>query len=477
MKQSVSLKLGQSLTMTPALQQAIRMLQLSTLDLRTEIQEALESNLMLESAEERDDVAEETPEYEAESAEPNGDIPETLPVDADWDDIYHGGGSSSGGASDDESLWDYRQANMHQPPDLHEHLAWQAGLQPFDEREAEIAAHLIDAIDDYGYLRNWEELSAQLCADYDADGDAVERVLAAVQQFDPPGVGARDLGECLALQLRQTPADTDGLEIALALVENDLLEHLAAQDHAAIGRRLGVPVADIEPAVCLIQTLQPHPGEAFSGHEADYVVPEVFVTKREGRWQVSLNPDIAPRLRINPHYLALVKRADKSADQTTLKSHLQEARFFLNSLRSRNETLLRVAQCIVEAQRAFLEYGEEAMKPLVLRDVADALDIHESTVSRATANKYMQTPRGLFELKYFFSSHVTTTDGGTCSATAIQAMIRRLISEESVGKPLSDSKLADVLLDEGVQVARRTVAKYREAMGIRPSHERRQSNA
>lgn len=474
MKQSVSLKLGQNLTMTPALQQAIRMLQLSTLDLRTEIQEALESNLMLED--ERDELAEEATEYGLEPPPQDDDIPENLPVDADWDDIYQGG-PSSGPSSEDESFWDYRQANMHLPPDLHEHLTWQAGLQSFDEREAEVAAHLIDAVDEYGYLRNWDEIRPRLCADYDLAADTVEKVLAAVQQFDPPGVGARDLRECLAIQLRQTPADTDGLEVALALVDNDLLELLAAHDYPAIARRLGVSGEAVEPAVDLIRSLQPHPGEAFSGHEADYIVPEVFVTRREGRWQVSLNPDIAPRLRINPNYLALVKRADDSADQTTLKSHLQEARFFLNSLRSRNETLLRVAQCIVEAQRAFLEYGEEAMKPLVLRDVADALDIHESTVSRATSNKYMQTPRGLFELKYFFSSHVATTDGGTCSATAIQAMIRRLVGEEARDKPLSDSKLADILFDEGVQVARRTVAKYREAMGIRPSHQRRQPTA
>ncbi|MES1942840.1 RNA polymerase factor sigma-54 [Salinisphaera sp. PC39] len=476
MKQSVSLKLGQSLTMTPALQQAIRMLQLSTLDLRTEIQEALESNLMLE-AEEREEVPEEAPDRAEENRPAGDDIPENLPVDADWDDIYQSGPAPSAPSADEEALWDYRQANMHTPPGLHEHLTWQAELHSFTERDAEIAAHLIDAVDDYGYLRNWPELCARLCAEHGIDESAIETVLATVQQFDPPGVAARDLAECLSIQLRQTPPDTEGRDLALAIVDNDLLELLAAHDHAALARRLDVGTDALAPAVSLIQSLQPHPGEAFSDHEADYVVPEVFVIKREGRWQVTLNPDIAPRLRINPHYLALVKRADKSADQTTLKSHLQEARFFLNSLRSRNETLLRVAQCIVEAQRAFLEYGEEAMKPLVLRDVADSLDIHESTVSRATANKYMQTPRGLFELKYFFSSHVATTDGGTCSATAIQAMIRRLVGEEGVDKPLSDSKLAEMLLAEGVRVARRTVAKYREALGIPPSHQRRRQNA
>lgn len=473
MRQSVSLKLGQNLTMTPALQQAIRMLQLSTADLQAEIQEALESNLMLE-AEERDQTAEEAPpEHAPETSSEAGDIPENLPVDADWDDIYQTP-STGAPAAEDEALWDYRRANIYAPPDLHEHLAWQAGLQSFGERETEIAAHLIDAIDEYGYLRDWDEILPRLCADYGMDADAVEAVLATIQQFDPAGVGARHLGECLAIQLRAMPVDTAGRDTALAVAENGLLEVLAAQDYTALARRLGVTTESLEPALELIRGLQPHPGEAFSEHKTDYVVPEVFVSRRESRWQVTLNPDIAPRLRINPHYLSLIKRADRSADQTTLKSHLQEARFFLNSLKSRNETLLRVAQCIVEAQRAFLEYGEEAMKPLVLRDVAETLDIHESTVSRATANKYMQTSRGLFELKYFFSSHVATTDGGTCSATAIQAMIRRLVGNEAAHKPLSDSRLAELLLDEeGVRVARRTVAKYREAMNIPPSHQRR----
>lgn len=476
MKQSISLKLGQSLTMTPALQQAIRLLQLSTLDLRTEIQEALESNMMLE-AEEREEIPEEAPDQAEETRAKPEEIPENLPVDADWDDIYQSGPASSAPSADEEALWEYRQANMHTPPDLHEHLEWQASLQPYDAVDTEVAANLIDAIDEYGYLRGWDDLCARLCAEHGIDAARVATVLATVQQFDPPGVGARDLAECLAIQLRQQAPETPGRELALRIVENGHLETLATQDQAALARRLDVDRDALPPALQLIQGLQPHPGEAFSDHEANYIVPEVFVQKREGRWQVSLNPEIAPRLRINPNYLALVKRADKSEDQSALKSHLQEARFFLNSLKSRNETLLRVAQCIIEAQRAFLEYGEEAMKPLVLRDVADRLEIHESTVSRATANKYMQTPRGLFELKYFFSSHVATTDGGTCSATAIQAMIRRLVGREPVGKPLSDSKLADLLLAEGVRVARRTVAKYREAMGIPPSHQRRQQQA
>lgn len=473
LKQSVSLRLGQQLTMTPALQQAIRMLQLSTLDLRLEIQQALESNFMLEP-EERDeaDVLEESALTDGES-EPGEDIPESLPVDADWDDIYENTPAAAPNA-DEEAFLDYRQANLHTPPDLREHLVWQAELQHFDEREAVVAVNLIDAVDEHGYLSDWEELSDRLCRELDAGLELPERVLAIIQEFDPPGIAARSPAECLSIQLRQLESDIPGRDTALAIVERGGLEALAARDRARLATLVGDDSEELDRAMALIPTLQPHPGENFGGQDTQYVVPEVFVTKREGRWQVSLNPDIAPRLRINPQYLGLIKRSDKSADQAALKEHLQEARFFLNSLKSRNETLLRVAQCIVEAQRAFLEYGEEAMKPLVLRDVAEVLEIHESTVSRATANKYMQTPRGLFELKYFFSSHVATTDGGTCSATAIQAMIRRLVAEEPPGQPLSDNRLADLLLDKGVRVARRTVAKYREALGIAPSHQRRQ---
>ncbi|MDT0633843.1 RNA polymerase factor sigma-54 [Spectribacter hydrogenoxidans] len=477
LKQSVSLKLGQSLTMTPALQQAIRMLQLSTLDLSMEIQQALDSNVMLET-EEPEEQGPDDAANQAEETRPAGeDIPENLPVDADWDDIYQSAPARQASA-EDEALWEYRQANLHTPPDLHEHLTWQAELAGFGDTQALVAAYLIDAVDNHGYLQGWPELAERLTVDIGADEAQLTAVLTTIQAFDPPGVAARSLQECLLIQLDQVETDAPGLAAARAIVERDGLEALGARDHTALARLSGIDDADeLATGMALIQTLQPHPGEAYGGQEAQYIVPEVFVVRREGRWQVQLNPDIAPRLRINPQYMAMVKRADKSADQTTLKEHLQEARFFLNSLRSRNETLLRVAQCIVEAQRAFLEYGEEAMKPLVLRDVADALDIHESTVSRATAHKYMQTPRGLFELKYFFSSHVATTDGGTCSATAIQAMIRRLVAGETPGKPLSDSRLADLLLDEGIQVARRTVAKYREAMSIPPSHQRRRQHA
>lgn len=493
MKQSLSLRTGLSLTMTPALQQAIRLLQLSSLDLQTEIRQALESNVMLEAAgEEAEDGGEE--EAMAEAADPAegaeavaespteatldlagaSEIPQEMPVDADWGDIYDAAApaSSGSGSGDDDGLHDYLQANLHGTASLREHLIWQANIAPFDEIDAEIALNLIDAVNDDGYLEDWDGLRTRLSASLEVPTARVEQVLRAVQDFDPAGICARDLAECLRLQLGQFAEDTPGRAAALRVLEAPMAL-LARRDEAQIARATGLPAEAVHTALALIQTLQPHPGRPFQAHESDYVAPDVFVTKSSGRWRVTLNPEHTPRLRINSYYQGMIKRADTSRDQLTLKQHLQEARYFINSLEARNETLLRVAQCIVEEQRAFLEYGEEAMRPLVLRDVAERLGIHESTVSRATANKYMLTPRGLYELKFYFSSHVQTTEGGTCSATAIQAMIKRMVAQEDPAKPLSDSTLAEMLLKEGIQVARRTVAKYREALRIPPSHERK----
>ncbi|MFP5358712.1 MAG: RNA polymerase factor sigma-54 [Gammaproteobacteria bacterium] len=485
MKASLGLRLGQSLAMTPALQQAIRLLQLSSLDLQQEIQQALDSNLMLELEEdeaepavaetadtaEADAQAESEPEAAGIQVDDHAAIPEDMPVDAEWSDVYDSAPATGSGADDDETR-DFLQANLHTGTSLHEHLTWQAQLASLDPLEAEIALHLIDSIDDEGYLQDWDELSARLAALPGADAGRVARVLRLVQDFDPPGVGARSLEECLRLQLLQLPAATSGRDAALQLVAAHL-PLLARHDEAGIARALGLTPEQAHDALLLVQSLQPHPGRPFQRHEDGYVAPDVFVQKRNGRWRVFLNPEHAPRLRVNGYYQGLIKRADSSRDQLTLKNHLQEARYFINALESRNETLLRVAQCIVEEQRAFLEYGEEAMRPLVLRDVSEQLGIHESTVSRATANKYLHTPRGLFELKYFFSSHVATTQGGVASATAIQAMIKRLIAAEDLTRPLSDSTLAERLLKDGIQVARRTVAKYREGLGIPPSHERK----
>jgi RNA polymerase sigma-54 factor len=481
MKQSLHLRVGQTLAMTPALQQAIKLLQLSSLDLQQEIRQAVESNLMLEFEEEEapgpsiDEQAAggdgEAPPGEDGAAEPAEVVAEETPVEIEWEDSYEVGAGTRT-VQDEEELYEFRQANLTTGTTLREHLTWQASLAPFDEKEAEIATHLIDAVNDDGYLEDWPGLLERLQAGLGAGREQMEKVLRQVQDFDPPGVAARDLAECLRLQLLQVPPDAAEREPALRIV-NEHMALLARHDEAGLQEALGLDVESLHPVLALIQSLQPHPGRPYQAHESNYVAPDVFVAKHEGKWRVSLNPDITPKVRLNSQYLSLVRRADSSKDQQTLKQHLQEARYFLSSLESRNDTLLRVAQSIVEEQRAFLDYGEEAMRPLVLRDIADRLGIHESTVSRATANKYMLTPRGLYELKYFFSSHVQTVQGGTCSATAIQAMIKRLVLQEPPDQPLSDSSLADLLLKDGIQVARRTVAKYREALGIPPSHERR----
>ena len=484
MKQSLGLRMGQSLAMTPALQQAIRLLQLSTLDLQMEIQQVLDSNVMLERDEDDEALPAEisdTPAISSADAPPlevdgNAEISEELPVDADWSEVYDDFTPASSASGDDEGLREYQQANLHVQTGLREHLLAQLDLAPFDALELEIAAHLVDAINDDGYLENWADVHAQLCTKTEIDTARVEKVLRQIQDFDPPGVAARDLGECLSLQLAELKADTPGLADAQLLITRHLAA-LARRDPQIIAKVSGIRPEKVVEALALIRTLQPHPGRPFQPHESDYIAPDVYVSKNHGRWRVTLNPEHSPKLRVNSTYQGLIKRADTSPDQLMMKQHLQEARYFINSLEARNETLLRVSQCIVEEQRAFLEYGEEAMRPLVLRDVSEQLGIHESTVSRATANKFMLTPRGLYELKYFFSSHVQTTQGGVCSATAIQAMIKRLIAGENPSSPLSDSTLADMLLKEGIQVARRTVAKYREGLHIPPSHERKPSLA
>ncbi len=475
MKQSIGLRMGQSLAMTPALQQAIRLLQMSTLELQAEIRQALESNLMLEPIEDGSasltDEALSSPEpvdeTSGEAAGTDDRAVDLEPPAADWDDLYDGAAHID--AASAAELYEYRQSNTQAPRTLRDHLGWQASLTHFSAEEAEVALHLIDAIDEDGFLRDWDELCERLGAEHPVE--RMETVLRAIQAFDPPGVAARDLQECLLLQLAQLPRHP-----LRRLAERIVRQHwpmLGRKDHKALAQATDEPPEAIDEAVRLIQSLQPFPGRPYQQTDDVHVVPDVIVSRQEGRWKVSLNPEIAPRIRINAQYQRLIRRADRSEDQKTLKAHLQEARFFINSLRSRNDTLLAVAGCIVEEQRAFLEYGEEAMRPLILRDIAQRLGVHESTISRATSGKYMLTPRGLHELKYFFSSHVSTTQGGTCSATAIQAMIRRLIGDEPPGKPLSDAAIADLLLKDGIRVARRTVAKYREAQGLPPAHVRR----
>lgn len=495
MKTSLQLKMSQQLTMTPQLQQAIRLLQLSTLDLQQEIQEALETNPLLEMREDGHD-SEESPNRESmngdartdpepnqlpddsKEVEINEHIPDDLAVDSSWDDIYTHTPTSHGIASGDD---DFNFENVHGTTDsLWDHLAWQLNLTTFSDRDRSIAEAIIESVNDEGYLSSsmddlFEGLSKELSTeDNPLEMDEVEAVLHRVQHFDPPGVCARDLADCLSIQIKQLPDDLAWRDEAL-LVINQHLDLLASRDYAQLMRKTRLKEPELRDILLLIQSLNPRPGNQIASGKDEYVVPDVIVSKdiKNNRWLVELNPEIAPKLRVNSSYASMVKRADNSSDNTYIKDQLQEARWFIKSLQSRNETLLKVATNIVEHQRGFLEYGEEAMKPLVLHDVAQAVEMHESTISRVTTQKYMHTPRGIFELKYFFSSHVSTDSGGECSSTAIRAIIKKLISAENTRKPLSDSKIAKLLGEQGIQVARRTIAKYREAMHIPPSNERK----
>lgn len=503
MKHSLQLKLGTQLTMTPQLQQAIRLLQLSTLDLQNEIQEALENNPMLEVNEdsgeadsnsdsgdnsndgdapmepqsksnESQEQTEPVSERENSSDDWSEDIPTDLAVDTSWDDIYQTSGTGTGLSRPENEDFDYDSRNASAET-LQDHLMWQLNLTPMSDTDREIATAIIDAVEPSGMLtQSLEDIFEGLQKQFpELEDDEVVAVLHRVQQFDPPGVASRDFSECLLLQLLQLPETTPGFGTAKALVA-EYLPLLGSRDFKQLMRKLKVKEGELQLAIALIQSLNPKPGDIISESSTEYVVPDVFVTKKDNRWQVNLNPEIAPKLRINSDYASLVKRADSSSDNTYLKDNLQEARWFLKSLQSRNETLLKVATCIVERQQGFLEHGPEAMKPMVLHDVAEMVEMHESTISRVTTQKYMHTPQGIFELKYFFSSHVATEAGGECSSTAIRAIIKKLVAAENTRKPLSDSKITELLAEQGIKVARRTIAKYRESLNIPPSNERKQ---
>jgi RNA polymerase sigma-54 factor len=496
MKPTLVLKMGQQLTMTPQLQQAIRLLQLSSLDLQQEVQEALEANPMLEMADDGDDdhggstadnadsdeapsvsvpepVAMDAIEQHAQADEEgnwNEQNPSEMPVDTQWDDVYQTSSSSLPSQDDDE--WDFT-ARTGTGETLQSHLEWQLNLIPLSETDQLIALSIIDAINADGYLEeSLEDILASLDPALNVELDEIEMVLHRIQQFEPVGVGARDLSECLVLQLRQLPANTPLLDQAQKVVR-DHLALLGSRDFSQLMRRTRLKEDQLGRVIALIQTLNPRPGSEIASGEPEYVIPDVIVRRDNKRWIVELNQDSVPKIRVNSHYASMVRRADSSQDNTYLRNNLQEARWFIKSLQSRNETLMKVATQIVEHQREFLEYGEEAMKPLVLHDIAEAVGMHESTISRVTTQKFMHTPRGIFELKYFFSSHVGTSDGGEFSSTAIRALIKKLVSTENPKKPLSDSKIAGLLEEQGIDVARRTIAKYRESLNIAPSSERK----
>ena len=489
MRQGLQLKISQQLTMTPQLQQAIRLLQLSTLDLRQEMIEQLYSNPLLEMDEdipespgqdadpttsESNQVAEaernseQNPEYEW-----NDEIPKDVPVDANWDDVYSppttASSSSSGGEVNLEQVFQVTES-------FQGHLEWQLNLTPFSDRDREIASAFIDSIDSSGFIAaELSDITAHIHYDDIKDQlheDELVAVLHRLQQFDPPGVFARSISECLTIQLNQLSPETQYLQSAKHLVDG-FLQDIASVDSARLAKKTGLEINELQGALQLVRSLNPRPGESLSSNDVEYIVPDAYVEKIKGRWRVKLNDSNMPRLRINDSYSSLIKRSDSSDQNQFLKDNLAEARWFLRSIESRNETLMRVAMTIVELQRGFLDHGPVAMKPMVLSDIASKLELHESTISRVTTSKYLATPQGIYELKYFFSSHVSTAGGGECSSTAVCAILKELIGAEQPAKPLSDSKLTSLLEQQGIQVARRTVAKYRESLGIPSSSQRK----
>jgi RNA polymerase sigma-54 factor len=489
LKPSLQLRIGQQLTMTPQLQQAIRLLQLPSLDLQAHVREALESNVMLEAD---DEVALDAPadalrgpgrELEEESgderySELDGNTtpveqreePEVEISDEPWGE-RSGGPADTSWSGDDDRSSDFSDRHGQT---LQEQLVEQLELAKLSAIDLAIARVIADAIGDDGYLQDdLEAIRLSLKPEIEATFADMERTLAAVQALEPAGVGARNLAECIVLQLRQLHPDTPGRDTAIrvALAHLDLV---ASHEHALLRRQLRCSEHELETALALVRSCHPRPGAAVNPAQAEYVIPDVFVRHTDRGWVVEINQATVPRVRVNQSYANLISRAP---DHAMLRTQLQEARWLMRSLEIRNETLIKVARCIVQRQTGFFEHGEEAMVPLILKDVAESVEMHESTISRVTTAKYMHTPRGVFEFRYFFSSHVEAADGTGLSSTAIRAKIRKLISQENPENPWSDSKLAEILSQEGIPVARRTVAKYREGMQIGPSNERKRAAA
>ena len=462
LKPSLQLKLGQTLTMTPQLQQAIRLLQLPVLDLNAQIQDALEENVMLEM--------EDLPDVPQTNAETTAEV-ETIRAEESWQQRSAERIQDSGWNGEGRPITEFADQSGQT---LREHLLWQLEMEHFSPREVVIGEAIVDSINDDGYLTaDLEEIAASLDDGAEFTFEEIEATLAKVQCLDPVGVGARTISECIILQLRQLDSATPGLQLAVELAENHL-DLIASHDHGELRRTLRTSEEELHDALALVKSCNPKPGLAVSPASTEYVIPDVFVRKVDNRWLVEISPTGVPRLSVNQQYARLLRG---SGDHSVLRTQLQEARWLIRSLEIRNETLMKVATCIVKRQTEFLEHGDEAMKPMVLRDVAEEIGMHESTISRVTTNKYMHTPRGVFEFKYFFSSHLSSADGQDQSSTSVRAKIRKLIGAENPAKPLSDSKVAKLLAEQGISVARRTVAKYRESMNIASSSERRKRSA
>ncbi|MBL4822858.1 MAG: RNA polymerase factor sigma-54 [Colwellia sp.] len=501
MRPTLQLRIGQQLTMTPQLQQAIKLLQLSTLELQQEIQEILESNPLLEVNEDQTSDADnnaadsleeafsttvaDTPkevtdgtedatatidEISTSEAMAKNDIPEELNIDTTWEESYSAGVSNTGAISSPSEDYTYQGETTDS---IQDHLLWQMQLTPFSDTDRTIAIAIIEAVDDAGYLTVSCQDILESVGIENLELDEVAAVLKRINVFDPIGVAAPSIADCLLIQLNQFDSSTPFLKES-KLIISEHIDLLGNRDYRQLMRKTRLKEEQLREVMRLIQSLNPRPGDVIIKGDDQYVIPDVTVEKKNGRWIVELNSDTAPKLSINQQYAAMTKTTKSSSgDGQFIRANLQEAKWFIKSLESRNDTLLKVSNCIVQRQQGFLEHGAEAMRPMVLNDIAEAVDMHESTISRVTTQKYMHTPRGIFELKYFFSSHVSTENGGECSSTAIRSLIKKLILAETPAKPLSDSKMATLLAEQGINVARRTIAKYRESLSIPPSNQRK----
>ena len=484
MKQSLQLRVSQHLALTPQLQQSIRLLQLSTLELHQELEQILCDNPLLERVDDpldhsvrlladgaigavgstpegASEDANAAPSAESESSLDTPDVPQAdTNGEAEWsfDDV-----AKTAKAPDDDDARPQLEAHVCT---LREHLLEQMRVTLDTLRDRALVELVIDALNDNGYLEeSLEAIHARLPEELEIDMDELSIALKLIQSFDPPGVGARNAAECLSLQIRRMPKIAMVTRrMAVKIVENHL-PLFAQRDFNKLKKALDCDDEDLREAQCIIRQCNPHPGASFASDASDFVVPDVVVKRTRAGWQVMLNHDVMPRLRINSLYANILKQ---SKGEGSLTSQLQEAKWLIKNMRQRFDTILRVAQAIVDRQRNFFSHGAVAMRPLVLREIADTLGLHESTISRVTTQKYMLTPHGMFELKYFFGSHVATEAGGEASSTAIRALIKQLIGAEDTKIPFSDSKIADMLGEQGMVVARRTVAKYREALKIPP---------
>ena len=475
LKQGIQLKLGQSLSMTPQLQQAIKMLQLSSMELEQEIQNVLETNPLLDRVDHTENDSNDT-DKESETVDSDASLSETIPeelaTDSEWEDTYDTEWKVSN--PDSGSASDYIETLHSNSEGLTEHLLWQIDLSNLSMIDKNIARLIIDYINEEGLLTETPEaILSELDPDLLIELDEVMAVLRFVQHLDPIGVGAKDLGQGLWLQFDYHFPNHPLKKKAQLLLDKNL-DLLAKRDYKGIKKEIRLNNEQLDSLVELLKTLNPYPASAFADNSVDYIKPDVYVRKVKGRWVVSHNAETLPEICINQDYADMI--SDSSIDATAsdyIKNNLQQARWFIKSLENRNSTILNVAHAIVERQMAFLQYGDEAMKPMVLKDLAEQLDLHESTISRVTTRKFLHTPRGIFEFKHFFSSHINTEAGGECSATAIRAMIKKIITSENPRKPYSDNKLTNLLNEQGINVARRTVAKYREALLIPSSHDRK----